>query len=205
MYNHECKDIGAQSNTAFSSCLAFATLRNVTEMWQNRQKNIVNVSSDVASCLSLCVFRQPRVIARPGSLENCINEAERRGAAGGSRPKLSAWPWTTRRGTEPVATTTRSTPIFTSSSATAGRRPLTKRIRSRTWNSRVSGKVLLLRGRKVSSTFLSFSSKLFPLFNTQRLRNTRACVEKVRIRTLRERAMNYVVFVKLRRLKYLFL
>jgi len=84
--------------------------------------------------------RQPRAVARPGSPRKCSSEAERRRAAsGGSRPKLSAWPWTTRRGTEPATTTTRSTPIFTSSSATAGRRPLTGRTRSRTWNSRVSG------------------------------------------------------------------
>lgn len=85
------------------------------------------------------VISQPRVVARPGSFGSCNGEAERRGAAGGSRPKLSAWPWTTRRGTEPAAMTTRSTPISTSSSATAERRPLTRRTRSRTWNSRVSG------------------------------------------------------------------
>jgi len=128
-------------------------------------KNVVIAKDDgfVSKFLTF-VSRQPRVIARPGSLENCINQAKRRGAAGGSRPKLSAWPWTTRRGTEPAATTTRSTPIFTSSSATAGRRPLTRQTRSRTWNSRVSGKVLLPRWWKVSSTFLS-SSKFFYLFN----------------------------------------
>jgi len=101
-----------------------------------------NLSLENAECfrLSPSLPRQPRAVARPGSPRKCSSEAERRRAAsGGSRPKLSAWPWTTRRGTEPATTTTRSTPIFTSSSAIAGRRPLTGRTRSRTWNSRVSG------------------------------------------------------------------
>lgn len=125
------------------------------EIWKThsrlqRQKDIVNVSEKVPGYILYIymsftfVISQPRVVARPGSLGSCNSEAERRGAAGGSRPKLSAWPWTTRRGTEPAATTTRSSAISTSSSATAGRRPLTRRTRSRTWNSRVSGGELLL-------------------------------------------------------------
>lgn len=110
---------------------------------RQRQKNIVNVSGGpwvrhIHKAFTFVIL-QPRVVARPGSFGSCNSEAERRGAAGGSRPKLSAWPWTTRRGTEPAAMTTRSTPISTSSSATAWRRPLTRRTRSRTWNSRVSG------------------------------------------------------------------
>lgn len=109
---------------------------------RQRQKNVVNVSGGPLGTLHKAftfVISQPRVVARPGSFGICNSEAERRGAAGGSRPKLSAWPWTTRRETEPAAMTTRSTLISTSSSATAWRRPLTRRTRSRTWNSRVSG------------------------------------------------------------------
>lgn len=145
------------------------------EIWRThsrlqRQKDIVNVSGKapgyiIHKCFTF-VISQPRVVARPGSLRSCNSEAERRGAAGGSRPKLSAWPWTTKQETEPAATTTRSSPISTSLSATAGRRPLTRRTRSRTWNSRVSGGTFVTSRRRWA--FIDFTvvfGKFFRLFN----------------------------------------
>lgn len=127
------------------------------------------------------VIPQPRLVARPGSLGSC----ERRGAAGGSRPKLFAWPWTTRRGTELAATTTRSTLISTSSSATARRRPLTGRTRSRTWNSRVSGKTFVtpLAGSEPSWIFPSYirESFFFRSFNASRLREIFTYIDTCRV------------------------